>query len=139
MLQKTCTDTVVVQAQDYERIPKTGRFQRIQGHHGNVCKTSLSRSLHIGVNARVMLLKNIDTSQGLVSGVNGAFGSVSEICFNPEEEFPTKIYVTFDNEKAGRALRAKMPCVNQELQKGTAIEPKEERVTKVVVYGVSFA
>ncbi|XP_049319588.1 uncharacterized protein LOC125781000 [Astyanax mexicanus] len=127
MLHKTCKDTIVIRAQDYERDPKTGHFQKVKGHHSNVCKTCLSRSLHIAVNARVMLLKNIDVSDGLV---NGAFGTVSDIHFNPGEDFPSKVYVTFDNERAGRALRAKRPSLKPELEKATPIEPEEERVTR---------
>ncbi|XP_076872152.1 uncharacterized protein LOC143522233 [Brachyhypopomus gauderio] len=127
MLKLICSETTVIEAQDYDRIPKTGRFQRVKGHHGNVCNTCLSRSLHIGINARVMLLKNIDVSDGLV---NGAFGTVNAIHFNAGEDFPSKIYVTFDNERAGTAVRAKTQCLQPDLQKATPIEPDEERVTK---------
>ncbi|XP_076870505.1 uncharacterized protein LOC143521483 isoform X1 [Brachyhypopomus gauderio] len=127
MLHLICSETTVIQAQDYDRIPKTGRFQRVKGHHGNMCNTCLSRSLHIGINARVMLLKNIDVSDGLV---NGAFGTVNAIHFNAGEDFPPKIYVTFDNEITGTAVRAKSQCLQPDLQKATPIEPDEERVTK---------
>ncbi|XP_076836836.1 uncharacterized protein LOC143482374 [Brachyhypopomus gauderio] len=127
MLQLICSETTIIEAQDYDRIPKTGRFQRVKSHHGNMCNTCLSRSLHIGINARVMLLKNIDVSDGLV---NGAFGTVNAIHFNAGEDFPSKIYVTFDNERAGTAVRAKSQCLQPDLQKATPIEPDEERVTK---------
>ncbi|XP_076872151.1 uncharacterized protein LOC143522232 [Brachyhypopomus gauderio] len=127
MLQLICSETTVIEAQDYDRIPKTGRFQRVKGHHGNMCNTCLSRSLHIGINARVMLLKNIDVSDGLV---NGAFGTVNAIHVNAGEDFPSKIYVTFDNERAGTAVKAKNQCLQPDLQKATPIEPDEERVTK---------
>ena len=87
-LYKTCPDPVTIHAQDFERLAKTGRLERIHGHHAHVSKTCLTQSLHIGVNARVMLVKNIDVSDGLV---NGAFGTVNEICFDSEDQFPSNI------------------------------------------------
>ncbi|XP_037395199.1 uncharacterized protein LOC108432566 [Pygocentrus nattereri] len=126
MLHRMCSDTTVIHAQDFERVAKTGRLERKHGHHATVHNTCLTQALHIGVNARVMLLKNIDVSDGLV---NGAFGTVNEVCFNNDLDFPSKIYVTFDNEKAGKALRAKHPGLKPGLTKATSIQPEEERVT----------
>ncbi|KAL6455400.1 hypothetical protein MHYP_G00361440 [Metynnis hypsauchen] len=126
MLHRMCSDTTVIHAQDFERIAKTGRLERKHGYHATVHNTCLTRALHIGVNARVMLLKNIDVSDGLV---NGAFGTVNEVCFDSDQDFPLKIYVTFDSEKTGKALRAKHPCLKPGLTKATPIQPEEERVT----------
>uniref|UniRef100_A0AAR2LLI3 ATP-dependent DNA helicase n=1 Tax=Pygocentrus nattereri TaxID=42514 RepID=A0AAR2LLI3_PYGNA len=106
MLYKTCSDPVTIHAQDFERVAKTGRLERIHGHHAHVSKTCLTQSLHIGVNARVMLVRNIDVSDGLV---NGALGTVNEIC---------------------KTLRVKKLCFKPGLEKATPIEPEEERVTK---------
>ncbi|XP_072563646.1 uncharacterized protein [Paramormyrops kingsleyae] len=125
MLQKVCSDPVIIHAQDFERVAATGRLQRKAGHHAQVYKTCLSETLHVGVHARVMLLKNIDVSDGLV---NGAFGTVSEVCFGTEDDFPFEIYVTFDNEAAGKSLRAKKPCLIKGLDRATRIKPEEERV-----------
>uniref|UniRef100_A0AAR2L016 ATP-dependent DNA helicase n=1 Tax=Pygocentrus nattereri TaxID=42514 RepID=A0AAR2L016_PYGNA len=88
MLHRMCSDTTVIHAQDFERIAKT------------VHNTCLTQALHIGVNARVMLLKNIDVSDGLV---NGAFGTVNEV--------------------------SKHPGLKPGLTKATSIQPEEERVT----------
>ncbi|XP_072562264.1 uncharacterized protein [Paramormyrops kingsleyae] len=126
MLRKICSDHVIIHAQDFERVAATGRLERKHGHHANVQKTCLPESLHVGVNARVMLLKNIDVSDGLV---NGAFGTVSDICFDTDEDFPSEIYITFDNEAAGKSLRGKKPCLKVGLDKATRIKPEEERVT----------
>ncbi|XP_072572246.1 uncharacterized protein [Paramormyrops kingsleyae] len=125
MLQKVCSDPVIIHAQDFERVAATGRLQRKARHHTQVYRTCLSETLHVGVNARVMLLKNIDVSDGLV---NGAFGTVSEVCFGTEDDFPFEIYVTFDNEAAGKSLRAKKPCLIKGLDRATQIKPEEERV-----------
>ncbi|XP_072564692.1 uncharacterized protein, partial [Paramormyrops kingsleyae] len=126
MLRNICSDHVIIHAQDFERVAATGRLERKHGHHANVQKTCLLESLHVGVNARVMLLKNIDVSDGLV---NGAFGTVSDICFDTDEDFPSEIYITFDNEAAGKLLRGKKPCLKAGLDKATRIKPEEERVT----------
>ncbi|XP_048834537.1 uncharacterized protein LOC125709770 [Brienomyrus brachyistius] len=126
MLRKICADPVIIHAQDFERVAGTSRLQRKDGHHAKVNKTCLAESLHIGVNARVMLLKNIDVSDGLV---NGAFGTVSDVCFDTDEDFPSEIYVTFDNEAAGKALRGKKLCLKPGLDKATQLKPEEERVT----------
>lgn len=95
--------------------------------HSNVSNTSLAHELHIGVNARVMLLKNVDVSDGLV---NGAVGTVNEIFFENDCDFPSHIYVTFDNEKVGKSMRIKRPSLTPGLEKVTPIMPEEERVTQ---------
>ncbi|XP_072565389.1 uncharacterized protein [Paramormyrops kingsleyae] len=126
MLRKICSDHVIIHAQDFQRVAATGRLEKKHGHHANVQKTCLPESLHVGVNARVILLKNIDVSDGLV---NGAFGTVSDICFDTDEDFPSEIYITFDNEAAGKSLRGKKPCLKAGLDKATRIKAEEERVT----------
>ncbi|KAI4883077.1 hypothetical protein NFI96_008887 [Prochilodus magdalenae] len=98
MLKKLCSNNITIHAKDFERVAKTGRLEKMDGHHVHISHTSLPESLHIGVNARVMLVKNIDVADGLV---NGAFGSVTEICFDADDDFPSKIYVTFENERTG--------------------------------------
>ncbi|KAI4899975.1 hypothetical protein NFI96_003455, partial [Prochilodus magdalenae] len=127
MLKKLCSNNITIHAKDFERVAKTGRLEKMDGHHVHVSHTSLPESLHIGVNARVMLVKNIDVADGLV---NGAFGSVTEICFDADDDFPSKIYVTFENERIGKNVRAKNLCLKPGLEKATPIQPEEERVTK---------
>ncbi|KAI4872883.1 hypothetical protein NFI96_009167 [Prochilodus magdalenae] len=127
MLKKLCSNNITIHAKDFERVAKTGRLEKMDGHHVHISHTSLPESLHIGVNARVMLVKNIDVADGLV---NGAFGSVTEICFDADDDFPSKIYVTFENERTGKNLRAKNLCFKPGLEKATPIQPEEERVTK---------
>ncbi|XP_076849952.1 uncharacterized protein LOC143498932 [Brachyhypopomus gauderio] len=127
MLKKVCADITIIHAQDFEKVAKTGRLEKMHGHHVHTTHTSLPESLHIAVNAHVMLLKNIDVADGLV---NGAFGTVAEVCFDSEDDFPAKIYVTFENERIGNKLRAKHPCLKPGFEKATPIFPEEERVTK---------
>nr|XP_039258260.1 uncharacterized protein LOC120334820 [Styela clava] len=59
--------------------------------------------LEIAVGCRVMLLYNIDTSDGLV---NGVMGTVQYIAKN-DKEFVISILIKFDNDNVGRKAMAK--------------------------------
>ncbi len=126
MLHKLCSDTVTVKAQDFERNPKTGRMEEKDGHHFRVHNSCLEKSLELAVDARIMLLKNINVSDGLV---NGIFGTIKEFHYVDNETFPSKIYIEFDNEQIGKEMRAKHPCLKPGLEKATPIEPEEDKVT----------
>ncbi len=126
MLHKLCSDTVTVKAQDFERNPKTGRMEEKDGHHFRVQNSCLEKSLELAVDARIMLLKNINVSDGLV---NGIFGTIKEFHYVDNETFPSKIYIEFDNEQIGKEMRAKHPCLKPGLEKATPIEPEEDKVT----------
>ncbi|XP_026121918.1 uncharacterized protein LOC113104784, partial [Carassius auratus] len=126
MLHKLCSDTVTVKAQDFERNAKTGRMEEKDGHHFRVHNSCLEKSLELAIGARIMLIKNINVSDGLV---NGVFGTIKEFCYDDNETFPSKIYIEFDNEQVGKEARAKHPCLKPGLEKATPIEPEEEKVT----------
>ncbi len=59
------------------------------GHHFRVHNSCLEKSLELAVDARIMLLKNINVSDGLV---NGIFGTIKEFHYVDNETFPSKIY-----------------------------------------------
>jgi len=126
MLHKICSDTVTVNAQDFERNAKTGRMEKKDGFHLRVHNSSLEKSLTLAINARVMLLKNINLSDCLL---NGIFGTLQHFCYENDEIFPSKIYIEFDDERAGKEARGKNPCLIPGLEKSTPIEPEEEKVT----------
>ncbi|XP_026113641.1 LOW QUALITY PROTEIN: uncharacterized protein LOC113092282 [Carassius auratus] len=126
MLHKLCSDTVTVKAQDFERNAKTGRMEEKDGHHFRVHNSCLEKSLELAIDARIMLIKNINVSDGLV---NGIFGTIKEFCYDDNETFPSKIYIEFDKEQVGKEARAKHPCLKPGLEKATPIEPEEEKVT----------
>jgi len=126
MLHKICSDTVTVNAQDFERNAKTGRMEKKDGFHLRVHNSSLEKSLELAIDARVMLLKNINLSDCLL---NGIFGTLKHFCYENDEIFPSKIYIEFDDERAGKEARGKNPCLIPGLEKSTPIEPEEEKVT----------
>lgn len=73
-----------------------------------------------------MLIKNIDTSDGLV---NGVCGTVCLVKSDENTKLPKTIYVNFDDERIGSKLRAKFPCTVSGLQKATPIGRDEDKVT----------
>ena len=125
-LHECCHEVITIDAQDYNRNPKTGRMERKVGHHKKVFNSCLSKSLSLGIGARVMLKKNIDVSDGLV---NGAFGTVTQIPTksNCDVGFPSAIHVVFDDAGVGKLQRSKTHQMSS--QNATVIELQEDQVT----------
>nr|XP_054593309.1 uncharacterized protein LOC107395497 [Nothobranchius furzeri] len=129
MLHKQCTDIVQIKAQDFHKNPQTGRTTRIPSTLDFGKKTYLDKLLSIAPKARVMLIKNIDVSDGLV---NGVFGTVCRIQFLSNNSFPHIIYVNFDNPSIGQQLRHKFPTSDTDLTNATPISPDEDKLEKGV-------
>ncbi|XP_053178284.1 uncharacterized protein LOC128361756 [Scomber japonicus] len=126
MLHKVCSDIVQIKAQDFDKNPQTGRFAKTTTSHTFDKQTYLTKLLSVGPNARVMLIKNIDTSDGLV---NGVCGTVCLVKSDENTKLPKTIYVNFDDERIGSKLRAKFPCTVPGLQNATPIGREEDKVT----------
>uniref|UniRef100_A0A8C4ZZC5 ATP-dependent DNA helicase n=1 Tax=Gadus morhua TaxID=8049 RepID=A0A8C4ZZC5_GADMO len=124
MLHKTCTDLVQIKAQDTQRNPTTGQVTR-KNNPKIDSQTCLSRTLIVGPSARVMLIKNIDLSDGLVNGVSG---TVCKITFEGNVQFPKTILVNFDNDAIGRKLRSRSICFEPQFQQATPIDAVEDKV-----------
>ncbi|XP_057716041.1 uncharacterized protein LOC130931338 [Corythoichthys intestinalis] len=125
VLLKTCPEYVKIEAQDFVHNKKTGRLELISGHHAKVYKTCLEDSLLLGINARVMLCKNVDVVDGLV---NGVCGTVTHIV-SSENKFPQRVYVKFDKDEVGSQRRKQSSTASVDLRTSTYIEPEEEKVT----------
>ncbi|XP_048251539.1 uncharacterized protein LOC125379306 [Haliotis rufescens] len=121
-----CSDTISIEAQDFARNPKTGKLEKSENPHEKVYNSVLPKNLHVAIGARVMITKNIDTSDGLV---NGAFGTVSNISLTDGEAFPSRLYVVFDNDDVGKKLRKVKQDASRLQANSTPIEPLEETVT----------
>ncbi|XP_046348179.2 uncharacterized protein LOC124128768 [Haliotis rufescens] len=125
-LHSKCTDPISIQAQDFSRNLKTGKLEKRENPHVKVYNSVLQKSLFVAIGARVMITKNIDTSDGLV---NGVFGTISHISLTDGEAFPSSIYVVFDNDKVGHKLRNLKGTASALQTTSTPISPLEETVS----------
>ncbi|XP_052412218.1 uncharacterized protein LOC127957635 [Carassius gibelio] len=125
-LHECCPEAISIYAQDYVKNSKTGRMERKVGFHSKVFNSCLSKSVSLGIGARVMLKKNIDVADGLV---NGAFGTVVHVSEsqNDNDDFPSAIHVEFDNANVGKIQRSKTR--KRFSQNSTVIEVQEDHVT----------
>ncbi|XP_002733238.1 uncharacterized protein LOC100378309, partial [Saccoglossus kowalevskii] len=124
-LHSLCSDPICIRAQDFSRNHKSKKLERKDTLYVKVYNTNLAKTVTLAVGARVMLIKNIDVSDGLV---NGVFGTVSYISLNPGEIFPSKIFVVFDNKKVGIKLRSQSESFSSLPENSTQINPQEDRV-----------
>ncbi|KAM7418505.1 hypothetical protein PAMA_015902 [Pampus argenteus] len=123
-----CPEHKTIAAQDFVNSKRSGNLERMSGHHRNASNTCLEASLQLGVGARVMLIKNVDISDGLV---NGVCGTVTDIAYRTSEcKFPQVVYVKFDNDKVGTQSRKNSPRTPLVVAGSTGVEPVEERATK---------
>ncbi|XP_024120095.2 uncharacterized protein LOC112141236 [Oryzias melastigma] len=122
-LKTICEDYFEIGAEDFIPSKETGNLELMSGHHKKVKNSCLEEKLLLGVNARVMLCKNLDITDGLV---NGACGIVTHIEFHKGRGFPKCIYVKFDDGEIGKISRR--TCAKADLPGSTAVEPEEERV-----------
>ncbi|XP_006820870.1 uncharacterized protein LOC100373785 [Saccoglossus kowalevskii] len=120
-----CNDPVCIEAEDFGRNPKTKKMEKQDVQFAKVYNTNLPKSITLAIGARVMLIKNVDVSDGLV---NGVFGTVAHICLTPGENFPSGIYVVFDNEKIGNNVRKQSEEFSLLPKNSTLIKPQEDRV-----------
>uniref|UniRef100_A0A671UFX1 ATP-dependent DNA helicase n=1 Tax=Sparus aurata TaxID=8175 RepID=A0A671UFX1_SPAAU len=128
-LLKTCPERVEIHAQDYVNSKQTGKLTLIKGHHSRAYDTTLDETLLLGIDARVMLFKNLDVADGLV---NGVCGTVTHIVYphNPTIRFPQTVYVKFDEDRVGAQKRKRCAFASAVQMGSTGIEPEEDRVTK---------
>ncbi|XP_063442041.1 uncharacterized protein LOC134722357 [Mytilus trossulus] len=98
MIMKQCTESKLIEAQDFQKDKTSGKLTLKKVHclKSDVC---LPISILLAEGARVMLIKNEDTADGLVNGVMGTVISIKD--FSPNS-LPSIIYVHFDNERVGR-------------------------------------
>ena len=96
LLHKKCSDVICLKAEDTERDAKKGSVVREKPV--TRCRSQLPSYLWIAINARVMLVKNIDVCKGLT---NGCFGNVTEIIMDQTNTKYVCIKVKFEKENVG--------------------------------------
>lgn len=98
MIKGTCTDLREILAKDFERDKTSGKMSLREKPFVRRKSDGMSSLLVLSVNARVMLIRNIDVSDGLV---NGVIGTITE--FQEESNGDLKsINVLFDNQIVGK-------------------------------------
>ena len=106
MLARHCEDIKIIDAEDFKKGLTTGSCDP------TACTTTsgsddLAKQLQLAISARVMLLRNIDVTDGLV---NGAFGTVVGFDEHPvtatnqrgSHRRVTAVYVQFESDLVGR-------------------------------------
>ncbi|CAG2208314.1 unnamed protein product [Mytilus edulis] len=99
MIAKVCQETETIMAQDYDRNPTTGELI-LQTSPYDTSHDFLPPQLIIGPKARVMLIRNVDITIGLVNGVIGTV--ISILPGRKESSLPCAVKVLFDNKNIGR-------------------------------------
>ncbi|XP_049319463.1 uncharacterized protein LOC125780983 [Astyanax mexicanus] len=120
----SCPEHICVEAQDYEKNRQTGKMQLKNGHFSKVFNSCLPEKLLIGEGARVMLIKNIDVTDGLV---NGVCGTVTDIAHDKNSTLVKTVFVQFDDQKVGQNSRKCTPPPRHIIH-STPINLEEERV-----------
>ncbi|XP_062618787.1 uncharacterized protein LOC134280394 [Saccostrea cucullata] len=103
MVDAICHPCILSTAKDYTRSSVTGNLVLRYQPYSSSSQEDLPEVLKLGLNARVMLTRNIDTEDGLV---NGAFGTITAID-QPQENNVRAVYVKFDNNTIGRKAKSK--------------------------------
>ncbi|CAG2185964.1 unnamed protein product [Mytilus edulis] len=110
MILKLCTDSKLIEAEDYEKNKTSGKLtlKKIHCTKSDVC---LPISILLAEGARVMLIKNEDTADGLVNGVMGTVISIKD--YSPNS-LPSSIFVLFDNERPSSEDIPLSTCVRKQ-------------------------
>lgn len=97
MILKVCGEPKLIEAEDYVKDKTSGKLTRRTSHFTktDVC---LPSSILLAEGARIMLIRNEDTLDGLV---NGVMGTVMCISFESISSLPDIIFIHFDNERIG--------------------------------------
>ena len=125
-----CVDCMCILAKDLKKDERSGNMKCAEIKIKKSSYTTLSKSLWLGIGARVMLTRNIDVSDGLV---NGVVGTVHQISTLPDQSSPSCIKVQFDNKCVGLKLK-RQSSDNQDVHVHVVpIEIVEETVNKQYV------
>lgn len=101
MLKKTSDELVQIDALDYQKDKTTGKLLQRENPLSSTKLEGLSASILLSVNARVMLIRNINVDDGLVNGIMGYISFFLSEKKNGQACIKA-IGVLFDNDKVGK-------------------------------------
>ena len=102
MVYDICQEIETIKAMDFKKT-LNGKLQLLP-EATKSDKNSLPDELLLGINARIMLIRNISTTDGLV---NGVFGTV--VGLEKTRDVIEEVFVKFDDERVGRDLVQQLP------------------------------
>ena len=120
-LKKLPGDETVIKAVHYKKDQKSFK-PKIEKKDGSIGTTAYMDELRLKIGAKVMLLRNIDTSDSLTNGQTGILTHI-EIDTSGSVRY---LVVTFDRKTAGQRSRDKNPQLAAKHPGGTKIELREE-------------
>ncbi|XP_062600308.1 uncharacterized protein LOC134261943 [Saccostrea cucullata] len=120
MVETVCSPCLYSTAKDYTK-STSGTLLLRKLPYSSSSPENLPDIIKLGINARVMLTRNIDTEDGLV---NGAFGTISAIEVRGNDI--DAVYIQFDNENIGRKAISTTVSNVQGSEKAVRITPYED-------------
>ncbi|XP_061190015.1 uncharacterized protein LOC133197842 [Saccostrea echinata] len=99
MIRKTCENIQEIPAKDFERDKTSGKLHLRDTPFVRCKNDSMTSSLMLSVNARVMLIRNICVADGLVNGVTGTVVKIVKDNISAEVK---AIDISFDNKNVGK-------------------------------------
>ncbi|CAG2247064.1 unnamed protein product [Mytilus edulis] len=122
MIKDVCKQTVKSKAKDFFKNSLTGQLSQKDEPYSTYTSEDLQDVIELGLCARIMLIRNIDTTDGLV---NGAFGSITGIEKSQSDEIRA-VYVKFDHPESGKKHISNLARTKSLPKDSVRISPVEE-------------